>query len=73
LKKWREKCPARAVHMNRDIESRFCLKLVLSVSYFVPRALIDIATCMYYSGIDSFTKKPVQIAKGCAIGRCSGR
>ncbi len=24
----------------------------------------DIATCMYYTGIDPFTKKPVQIAKG---------
>lgn len=24
----------------------------------------DIATCMYYAGIDPFTKKPVQIAKG---------
>lgn len=24
----------------------------------------DIATCMYYTGIDPFTKKPVQVAKG---------
>jgi hypothetical protein len=27
-------------------------------------APIDIATCMYYTGIDPFTKKPVKIAKG---------
>ncbi len=24
----------------------------------------DIATCMYYTGIDPFTKKPVTVAKG---------
>jgi hypothetical protein len=24
----------------------------------------DVATCMYYTGIDPFTKKPVQVAKG---------
>ena len=24
----------------------------------------DIATCMYYTGLDPFSKKPVQIAKG---------
>jgi hypothetical protein len=24
----------------------------------------DIATCMYYTGVDPFTRKPVQAAKG---------
>jgi Domain of unknown function (DUF3362) len=28
------------------------------------RAATDIATCMYYTGIDPFTKKPVTIARG---------
>jgi len=28
------------------------------------RVATDIATCMYYTGIDPFTKKPVTIAKG---------
>jgi hypothetical protein len=27
-------------------------------------ATSDIATCMYYTGIDPFTKKPVAVAKG---------
>jgi hypothetical protein len=33
----------------------------------------DIATCMYYTGIDPFTKKLVKIARGCETGKCSGR
>lgn len=33
------------------------------VQDFIP-APFDIATCMYYTGIDPFTKKPVAIAKG---------
>jgi uncharacterized radical SAM protein YgiQ len=33
------------------------------VQDFIP-APFDIATCMYYTGIDPFTKKPVEIAKG---------
>ena len=33
------------------------------VQDFIP-APFDIATCMYYTGIDPFTKKPVTIAKG---------
>jgi radical SAM superfamily enzyme YgiQ (UPF0313 family) len=33
------------------------------VQDFIP-APLDIATCMYYTGIDPFTKKPVQVAKG---------
>jgi hypothetical protein len=28
------------------------------------RSTPDIATCMYYTGIDPFSKKPVQIANG---------
>lgn len=35
--------------------------------YFVQVAR-DIATCMYYTGIDPFTKKPVRIAKGMRDG-----
>jgi uncharacterized radical SAM protein YgiQ len=33
------------------------------VQDFIP-APFDIATCMYYTGLDPFTKKPVTIAKG---------
>ena len=33
------------------------------VQDFIP-APFDIATCLYYTGIDPFTKKPVKIAKG---------
>jgi hypothetical protein len=33
------------------------------VQDFIP-APFDIATCMYYTGIDPFTKKPVTVAKG---------
>ena len=33
------------------------------VQDFIP-APFDIATCMYYTGIDPFTKKPVYVAKG---------
>ena len=28
------------------------------------RMAADIATCMYYTGIDPFTKQPVQVARG---------
>jgi|GEM_PF-7054705 len=30
----------------------------------MPRCALDIATCMYYTGLDPFTKKPVTIANG---------
>ena len=33
------------------------------VQDFIP-APFDIATCMYYTGMDPFTKKPITIAKG---------
>jgi uncharacterized radical SAM protein YgiQ len=33
------------------------------VQDFIP-APFDIATCMYYAGVDPFTKKPVQVARG---------
>jgi hypothetical protein len=33
------------------------------VQDFIP-APFDIATCMYYTGIDPFTKQPVTVAKG---------
>ncbi len=32
------------------------------VQDFIP-APLDIATCMYYTGVDPFTKKPVVIAR----------
>ncbi len=32
------------------------------VQDFIP-APLDIATCMYYTGVDPFTKKPVAIAR----------
>src|SRR5260370_12125123 len=40
------------VHSGFRVESRFFM-----------RAARDIATCMYYTGIEPFTKKPVQTAK----------
>jgi hypothetical protein len=33
------------------------------VQDFIP-APFDVATCMYYTGLDPFTKKPVQVARG---------
>ena len=42
------------------------------VQDFIP-APFDIATCMYYTGIDPFTKKPVAVARRtCATASCSG-
>ena len=35
----------------------------LGILYFVQMAP-DVATCMYYTGLDPFTKKPVQVARG---------
>src|SRR5438552_16803415 len=34
----------------------------LGILYFVQMAP-DIATCMYYTGVDPFTKKPVHVAR----------
>ena len=43
------------------------------VQDFIP-APFDIATCMYYTGIDPFTKKPVDVgAATCRTASCSGR
>ena len=33
----------------------------------------DIATCMYYTGIDPFTKEEVYVARQLVIAGCSGR
>ena len=42
------------------------------VQDFIP-APFDIATCMYYTGIDPFTKKPVHVAQEpAATASCSG-
>jgi hypothetical protein len=33
----------------------------------------DVATCMYYTGIDPFTKHEVYVARGLKTASCSGR
>jgi uncharacterized radical SAM protein YgiQ len=60
-----------ASHPGSDLDEMIDLALYLKrngyrpdqVQDFIP-APFDIATCMYYTGIDPFTKKPVRIAKG---------
>ncbi|OWK46964.1 YgiQ family radical SAM protein [Fimbriiglobus ruber] len=60
-----------ASHPGSDLPAMIDLALYLKrngyrpdqVQDFIP-APFDIATCMYYTGIDPFTKKPVAIAKG---------
>jgi uncharacterized radical SAM protein YgiQ len=59
-----------ASHPGSDLAEMIDLALYLKrngyrpdqVQDFIP-APFDIATCMYYTGIDPFTKKPVQTAK----------
>src|SRR5262245_7065482 len=59
-----------ASHPGCDLDEMIDLALYLKrngyrpdqVQDFIP-APFDIATCMYYTGIDPFTKKPVQSAK----------
>jgi len=60
-----------ASHPGSTIDDMIDLALYLKrsgyrpdqVQDFIP-APFDIATCMYYTGIDPFTKKPVTVAKG---------
>src|SRR3954447_799977 len=60
-----------ASHPGSDLNAMIDLALFLKrngyrpdqVQDFIP-APFDIATCMYYTGIDPFTKKPVTIARG---------
>ncbi|MFO0852173.1 MAG: DUF3362 domain-containing protein [Gemmataceae bacterium] len=60
-----------ASHPGSDLAEMIDLALYLKrngyrpdqVQDFIP-APFDIATCMYYTGLDPFTKKPVTIAKG---------
>jgi uncharacterized radical SAM protein YgiQ len=60
-----------ASHPGSTIDEMIDLALYLKrngyrpdqVQDFIP-APFDIATCMYYTGLDPFTKKPVTIAKG---------
>jgi uncharacterized radical SAM protein YgiQ len=60
-----------ASHPGSDLPEMIDLALYLKrngyrpdqVQDFIP-APFDIATCMYYTGIDPFTNKPVQSAKG---------
>jgi uncharacterized radical SAM protein YgiQ len=60
-----------ASHPGSDLNAMIDLAVYLKrngykpdqVQDFIP-APFDIATCMYYTGIDPFTKKPVPIAKG---------
>jgi radical SAM superfamily enzyme YgiQ (UPF0313 family) len=59
-----------ASHPGSDLPAMIDLALYLKrngyrpdqVQDFIP-APLDIATCMYYTGLDPFTKKPVQIAR----------
>jgi hypothetical protein len=60
-----------ASHPGSDLGAMIDLALYLKqngyrpdqVQDFIP-APLDIATCMYYTGIDPFTKKPVTVARG---------
>jgi radical SAM superfamily enzyme YgiQ (UPF0313 family) len=60
-----------ASHPGSDLNAMIDLAVYLKrngyrpdqVQDFIP-APFDVATCMYYTGIDPFTKKPVQVAKG---------
>jgi uncharacterized radical SAM protein YgiQ len=60
-----------ASHPGSDLHAMIDLALYLKrngyrpdqVQDFIP-APFDIATCMYYTGLDPFTKKPVESAKG---------
>jgi uncharacterized radical SAM protein YgiQ len=60
-----------ASHPGSDLNEMIDLALYLKrsgyqpdqVQDFIP-APFDIATCMYHTGIDPFTKKPVTVAKG---------
>jgi uncharacterized radical SAM protein YgiQ len=59
-----------ASHPGSDIDAMIDLAVYLKrngykpdqVQDFIP-APFDIATCMYYTGMDPFTKKPVKVAK----------
>lgn len=59
-----------ASHPGSDLEAMINLAVFLKqngykpdqVQDFIP-APLDVATCMYYTGLDPFTKKPVFIAK----------
>jgi uncharacterized radical SAM protein YgiQ len=60
-----------ASHPGSDLKAMIGLAVFLKrngyrpdqVQDFIP-APFDIATCMYYTGIDPFTKKPVHVARG---------
>ena len=60
-----------AIHPGSDLNAMIDLALFLKrngyrpdqVQDFIP-APFDIATCMYYTGIDPFTKQEVYVAKG---------
>ncbi|MCR9293209.1 MAG: YgiQ family radical SAM protein [bacterium] len=60
-----------ASHPGSDLEAMINLAVFLKrngykpdqVQDFIP-APLDVATCMYYTGLDPFTKKPVFVAKG---------
>ena len=70
-----------ASHPGCDLHAMIDLALFLKrngyrpdqVQDFIP-APFDIATCMYYTGIDPFTKQAGLRSRGtCATARCSGR
>ncbi|MFN9959690.1 MAG: DUF3362 domain-containing protein, partial [bacterium] len=59
-----------ASHPGSDLDAMIHLAVFLKrngykpdqVQDFIP-APLDVATCMYYTGLDPFTKKPVHISK----------
>ena len=70
-----------ASHPGSDLHAMIDLAVFLKrngyrpdqVQDFIP-APFDIATCMYYTGIDPFTGKKRSTSPGsCATARCSGR
>ena len=70
-----------ASHPGSDLHAMIDLAVFLKrngyrpdqVQDFIP-APFDIATCMYYTGIDPFTKQEVYVATGTARPQdCSGR
>ena len=68
-----------ASHPGSDLDAMIDLAVFLKrngyrpdqVQDFIP-APFDVATAMYHTGIDPFTKNPVFIAKTCATASCNG-
>ena len=69
-----------ASHPASDLHAMIDLALFLKrngyrpdqVQDFIP-APFDVATCIYYTGFDPFTRKRSTPRKACGTARCSGR